>query len=543
MSSWGPGTPDFSLSGQGAADEDPGEEEGQSPSDDEGSTESESGASESPQSDLFDYERGTAQDAIRPGEYAFLPVFGFNESNIAARKYTKKNNLEDDGTTINLNNEPLEIGGKELTWWEDDSIMPKHPFMLVNPLGFASVDPDVHNFRDVFRCSKGEQFVFSDSGGYQIMSMPKAEVVDDLDEHRFKEYRVFPERLVEWQTENADAGATIDFPPYNISGDSSFPDSTKYDEDWRDFFKMRRAESMEMTHRMAKRLAELREEDRWGAEDYIFSPVIHGKPHPDDTHQLVRSWHETQAEAAEKGGVDPRGWVLKPEPSHNFGQIAMFLGYAAEHLQDAEFIHVLMVGGILQKTLLMYYAMLTGQFVTSDASSYAAGGMRRQFDLPGTATRRSVIISSRDEDDENAAKNPNELERYPCRCIVCDTVEKELGFDFVREGSGSARSVTMNLHNLHQALNIERTLDALLREQDIEIAETDGKPSNAEFWRLLNTIGQEKRVADLYRAMDYVRLSVERGLSTAERQYRIYWERDQGVSISRAGNPASETSF
>lgn len=101
----------------------------------------------------------------------------------------------------------------------------------------------------------------------------------------------------------------------------------------------------------------------------------------------------------------------------------------------------------------------------------------------------------------------------------------------------------MNLHNLHQALNIERTLDALLREQDIEIVETDGKPSNAEFWRLLNTIGQEKRVADLYRAMDYVRLSVEKGLSTAERQYRIYWERDQGVSISRAGNPASETSF
>jgi hypothetical protein len=550
MADWGPGSAESPESALTGGESDFGGEAGQSPSEDQQSSHERVTGSHEPTDGLYDFDRedltdGSVQEVVRAyaGEYGFLPVFGFNESNIAARLYNRANGLEDDETTINPTDEPLTIGGKQLTWWEDDSIMAKHPFMLVNPLGFASVDPEVHNFREVFRTRKGEHFVFADSGGYQVMSMDEADVVDDPGENNFKDYRVNPERLVEWQTKNADAGATLDFPPYNISGDAAFPDSTEFDDEWKTFYQKRKARSGEMTKRMAKQLAALRASGDEDAEDYIFAPVIHGKPHPQDTQKLVRQWHREMAHAAGEPGVEPRGWVVKPEPSHNFGQIALHLGYAAEHLQDAQFIHVLMVGGILQKTLLMYYAKLSGQFVTSDASSYAAGGMRRQFDLPGTAGRRNVIISSRDDDDDNAAKDPNDLNRYPCKCMVCSTVERDLGFDFVKDGSGSARSVSMNLHNLQQSLNIERTFDALLRENDVEIVETGGDPTGAEFWRLASGVAQQPRVEDLYRAMDYIRLAVNDSLSAANRQYRVLWEKRGGRSIIPAGGPAGDADW
>jgi hypothetical protein len=547
MGEWGPGSPSEPLSLRERGSED---EQGKEPEESEESLSEQSEADERRQRELREYEErfeGTGRSMLRHGEYAFLPVFGFNESNVAARKYAIKYGFEEDGSVINVrDDEPLEIGGKELTWWEDNSIMPKHPFMLVNPLGFASVDPDVHNFRKVFRVAKGEHFVFSDSGGYQLMSMTgedgktEARIVESRDEHSFTDYNVYPERLLEWQVANADAGATIDYPPYNLSGSGSFPDKAEWGPEWLDFYDMRRDKSAGMTERMSTRLREMRDEGNDQAEDYIFMPVIHGKPDPNIPHRLIEKWHRSMDAASE---VDPNGWVLKPEPASNFGQIALHLGYANQHLQDADYIHVLMVGGLLQKTLLMYYAKKSDHFVTSDASSYAAGGKRRQFDLPKTATRRSVIISSRDDDEDNAAANPNRLDRYPCRCAVCSTVEQELGFEFVTDGSGSARSVSLNLHNLQQTLNVERTLDALLREDEVTLVETGGEPTGSEFWRYVKTLSSEKPVYDLYRAMDYVRLAVDEGLSVANDTYRIKWEKSDGKSIDRGTDSAGETNW
>lgn len=551
-SDWGPGTADLSQERREAreqAESDNDDEEGAEPSESEESPEEQSEAPEQ-KTTLGEFEAPEDQagnsvyDAMRRGEYGFLPVFGFNESNIAARKYARDRGIEDDDTVINQrDDEPLMIGGKELTWWEDESIMPKHPMMLVNPLGFASVDPDVHNFREVFRCEKGNQFVFSDSGGYQIMSMDEAEIVDSIEDHQFTDYRIYPEELLTWQTQNADAGATIDYPPYNISGDSNFPDKMEYNQEWMDFFVKRKYQSGEMTGRMAARLRELRDEGDAHAEDFIFSPVIHGKPHPDETHKLVSDWHNEMEVSANENGIEPRGWVLKPEPASNFGQIALMLGYAAEHLQDADYIHVLMVGGLLQKALLIYYAKNSDHFVTSDASSYAAGGKRRQFDLPKTATRRSVIISDRDEEDDNAAMNQNKLNRYPCRCAVCSTVENDVGFEFVSEGSGSARSVSLNLHNLHQILTVERTFDALLREEEADIVETHGDPTGCEFWRYLSSMAQDRRIEDLYKAMDYVRIAQEESLEAANDTYRIKWSKQDGSTIDFGGDGASQFEF
>ncbi len=498
--------------------------------------------------------KGTVENVFRRGEYMFLPVFGFNESNMAARKYGVAYGLEDDDTVMDVDpSEPLDVDGKEFTWWEDNSLVPKHPFLLVNPLEIASVDPDIHNFRHVFRLQKGEHFVFSDSGGYQLVTLDEADIVESADEHSFNDYQVHPETLLKWQTKNADAGSTIDFPPYiSTGGDSYFDSIDSYDQiietahgpmPWYEFFQVRADEAADMTYRMGKRLKELRDEGDEDALDYIYAPVIQGRPHPYDTHELVREWHTRMENACEMADIEPRGWVCSPKPPRDFGQLALFLGYAAEHLQDSDFLHILMVGGLLQKSLLMYYAKQVDQMVTSDASSYAAGGKRRQLDLPKTATRRAVIISSRDDGDDNAAQDPNKLDRYPCRCAVCSTIEREYGFEFITDGEGSARSSALNLHNLQQTLNIERTLDALLREKDATIVETGGEPTGCEFWRYLRTMARDKAVEDLYRSMDYVRIALEDGLEEANSTYRIRWEKSGGKSIDRGSGSGADASW
>lgn len=487
--------------------------------------------------DGAEWRDGTVMDAIDEGEYGFLPVFGFNESNIAAKKYQEEHNVDHGG--INVDDTPMEIGGKELSWWEDESIMPKHPYILVNPMGFTYVKPKFYDFRETFRFRKGDQFLFADSGGYQMMTQEEAEIVEDKDSVDFKRYKINPEALLDWQVANADAGATLDFPPYNISGDSAFPDAISDTGDWREFFARRKDKSGDMTLRMATRLSELRESGDHQANDFIFAPVIHGKPDASrKTEDLIRDWHMTMRNMAAMADIEPRGWVLKPEPASNFGQVALHLGFAAEYLEDAEYLHILMVGGLLQKTLIQYYAMHSDQFVTSDASSYAAGGKRRQFDLPKTATRRAVIISDRSEEEENAAMNPTRLDRHPCRCQVCSIVGDEVGFEFISEGSGSARSVTLNLHNLQQSLMIERTLDALLREEETQIVETGGEPKGCEFWRYVRSMGRDDRIEDLYRAMDYVRIAIEDGLDAANDVYHIKWQKSNGSTITR-GKPGS----
>lgn len=584
---WGPGSPDIDLEEREEASEAEESERDDSPDEEEESTEEELSAVEKAERDeyqtiLHEFEKsgddspewraGSVQDAMRPGEYGFLPVFGFNEANVSAKKYVEKHGLDVGRVDIDS---PTEIAGKELSWWDDDSIIPKHPMVLVNPLGFSYVDHDVYDFRETFRFRKGEHFIFSDSGGYQLMSMEDAEIVDSREEHNFDRYKVYPERLVEWQVANADAGATIDFPPYNISGDAAFPDSIEHTQEWVGFFDSRRDRSADMTMRMASHLREIRDQGDDQADDFIFTPVLHGKPNPEgETELYLRQWHESMENAANTGGIEPRGWVLKPEPAANFGQVAFHLGYAAEYLDDAQYLHVLMVGGLLQKTLIQYYAMNSDQFVTSDASSYAAGGKRRQFDLPKTATRRSVILSDRSdeehddriyfsgigearqrgydesdltiiEDKEEQEKHDakyyadiprqsiSRLDRYPCRCPACSLVERKKGIEFITEGSGSARSVTLNMHNLHQALSVERTFDALMREDDVQIVETDGEPKGNDFWRYVRSMGKEARIRDLYKAMDFIRVAQSHGFEEANSRYRILWEKTGGTTIKR----------
>ena len=471
---------------------------------------------------LFPNTRGSAEDEqpdpIAPSsylqsQYAFLPVLGFNEAQIAKKQHQGEEDVK------------TSIGGYELSWWTDGSITPKHPYLLVNAVGFTTVNPDAQDFREVLGYGE-DHFVFADSGGYQLMSRDAdAQVVRQRDDHDFQDCKIYPERLLEWQVENADAGASLDFAPYNISGDSSTPDAESFSENWRSFFYDQQHWSAKMTARMSSRLQELREQGHEDADDFLFCPVIQGKPFPedDDPHRLIRQWHTAMLTSSK---VDPDGWVLKPEPNNDPGQIAFWLGYATEELQEADYLHVLMVGSPLGKALLNYYAMLSGQFVTSDSSSYSNGGQYRAYRLIGTAGRQNITISNR---DPVSAK----MENLPCDCRVCSTLEEHEGAEFLTEGTGSDRNAVMNLHNLTVELVVGREIKNRLQDAGKDVVLGDGQQTSHEFWKYIRQVYDSETADDLARAMSYVRVAHDEGLDLANELYRIPWSSENGRTIVR----------
>lgn len=529
---------------------------------------------------------GTQEDEdippnIQRGEYAFLPVFAFSASHCLVRQYVEENDLEHVDSLCNpMPEEAHTIDGKIFSWWNDNSLTPRHPFLLINPMDFKALDVESHDLREIYNYERGDQFVYSDSGGYQIMSMESAELVN-AQNHDPKNHKVNPERLMDWEIRNADAGASLDFPPYQITTKSSELDAVQFTEEWIDHFHDRKELSADMAGRMAARLNQRRQEGSKMAENFIFAPVIQGKSHPKTDYELMHSWHQSVRDACEAEGVTPRGWTLSPKPALNIGQLAGFLGFTAEYLDDADFIHALMIGGTMRKTLLMYFAMKTDFFVTSDASSHNIGSRFRKMFLPGTAIKKRMFIptegrgseemffkskeeaanskfdidlddlerveSVSEQREENARwkveHNPHGdvLDRFPCRCRVCESIRREYGIEFITHGDTSAHSSVLDLHNLTQMIQVDAEVDAMLRNQSGQIVETDGSPSGNDFWRYMNIHGKEKRLDDLYRAMDFVRVSIDHGIDEAYRRYTIKWVQSNGECLIRGSSPATQS--
>lgn len=508
---------------------------------------------------------------IENGEYAYLPVFAFSAAQNLARRYVDRNGLEHVDSLCDLReDEPYEIDGEIVSWWNDVSLSPKHPYLLINPMDFKALDVEEHSLPQIFGYEKGEQFVYSDSGGYQLMSSNSARLVSP-DEHNPLEHQIHPESLMDWQIRNADAGASLDMPPYDVSGETPELDAVEYDEEWREHFHERKELSADLAGRMASRLAERRNEGMERADDYIYAPVIQGKFHPESDESLVWDWYESVREACEEQGVFPRGYTLSPKPAQNVGQLAGFLGFAVENMDDVEFLHALMVGGIKRKALLMYFAKKTDFFVTSDSSSHNIGARYHKMFLPGIGRRRQYYvdgkhgktsreivfeserealnrgfdpaeisrIESRERQREMGGRWKTEIEedglvdQLPCRCRVCDAVERTYGMEFITEGDSSIHGALLNLHNLIRDFQIDRAVESLIRGEQEPIVRTDGDPSG-RFWNDMGAYLPESSIDDLYLAMDFVRVCVDEGLSEAFRRYSIEWTQTDGRSLTRA---------
>lgn len=462
---------------------------------------------------------------IRSGEYDYLPVFGFNINHVCTVPYR-------DADADDYEFDSIFIGDKLLSWWEADSITPRHPYLLLNPIDSTkntNHTADGVPYREIFRLPKGEQLSFSDSGGFQMVSREEAGRVDTAEEHDWQNAVLHPETVLDWQIDNADAGPILDHPPYVTAGESSiFSAEDDNLAQWIDdpylTYLHRTAENAQTMH---NHLESRRDQGEMRAEDYKMFGVIQGHTFnpdaiPDDeTPRCLEEddyekdeerphWYMLERWHGEIEGVrDWSGWALSPTPCTSPGQIALHLSYAHNNCEDAEWFHVLQVGSAINIAVIQFYAMLSDRFVTSDASSHNRGSKYRQFMLP-PGFGSSVKITDR-EDKYNL---------HPCNCKVCKTVEEEHGFEYIGDGADSKRNATMNLHNLTMQLLSQRILDSLMRAEAEDVLaglklneEGDEiKKIYSSFWKQLEDVTTKSKIKQVYSAMSYIYCSMENGM-------------------------------
>lgn len=471
----------------------------------------------------------TTDHLIQEGEYRYLPVFGFNINHVCTVPYR-----DADANDYEFNS--IFIGDKVLSWWEDDSLTPKHPYLLLNPIDSTkntNHTADGVPYREIFRLPKSNQIAFCDSGGFQMVSRPEAGRADSAEDHDWQNAVLHPATVLDWQIDNADGGPILDHPPYGTAGESSIfaADDDNLAQWLDDPFLTYAEKTTENAQAMQDHLQKRRDDpDDVRANDYRMFGVIQGHTYEEsliDDHArkdcrtlqedkyaddekrphwyMLERWHEM----VESTG-DYKNWALSPTPCTSPGQIAMHLAYAHNRCEDAEWFHVLQVGSSVNIALIQYYAMIADdKFVTSDASSHNRGSKYRQFMMP-PGFGKSVTISDRDD----------YFERHPCNCQACKTVEDEHGFEYIGDDADSKRNATINMHNLTMQLQSQRILDALMRaEQEDIIAgirlSTDGQEIKryfSPFWKQLRDVTTQAKIKAVYAGMLYLYASVENGL-------------------------------
>lgn len=454
------------------------------------------------------------QYLAKPGQYTYTPVLGF--SSIHGLK--------------NLNNPTKEnICGQRATWWDDHSILdPNHQYVFINPTTtgtqFSNEGTEVRD-----RITQDtDAYIMCDSGGFQVMTNEDAYVADHADETDWRNAQIHPETLAEFQVANSDAGIVFDFPPYppDAKGGRYYGEDSW--QDWKDdVFREWLSISEDNTERMF---------DVWDDmgidSEHPFERigVVQGQPAKEGrVDSLLREWHQG---AESVGEYD--AWALSPKPASSAGQVALHLGHAANSLQDVDHIHVLMVGGALNKILCSYYALKTGQWVTSDSSNHTIGARYRRYAVPRTGSyTRSLTMTEREvEDREEAVQEATRFDMMPCRCSVCSTIEEEHGIEFFTEENEEQDATiaykAMVLHNIHVDLERERYFQALLRAHygdglltEPTITNSGVKSGGNEFWRSLNSQIRESKVVDLYHGMRFIEECVENGMEEADSKYKI----------------------
>lgn len=398
--------------------------------------------------------------------------------------------------------EYVTIGDKQMTWWEENSIIPCYPYVFINPVNEQTVDPDEYSFRRSFRFDD-DTFVICDSGGYQIMT-GSGDMAPTREDHEFSSGSVHPLELVEWQVRNADAGIVLDFPPYGeeVGRDQYHKWRSVVYEPYMD-------QSVQNAKVMSERLAQMRRDGDDKAQEFNLLGVIQGDRCTEEASpwHLVEEYHSAMEQALP--AVD--GWALSAKPSGDLLDHATHLTYAATELQEYEHIHVLQVSGSKHRAVLDYFARLTGFFVTSDASSHLRGVRYGKMEVP----------SAVGTDLDVGTKSDFDFGQYPCSCPVCRAAREKVGDDYLTADSELSGHL-LNLHNLYQALQFHSTSSALLEAcmeddstdllGDLSVADEsiDIKNSN-RFWQWLSRRYSDNTVAKIWQAMAAIREAVDNG--------------------------------
>lgn len=442
---------------------------------------------------------GSFRNLVKKGETVYLPVVD------PAMLVPRIQELEGRGSA--------KVGGKRIGWWQDDAMLTKHPYMLANPTMMASKKHDsIENFRDTFLFPRGESFILMDSGGLQISLFDNADLVWDEELHSFKEGRLHPGRVVDWQARYGDVGAIIDFGTW-VRGEKRFTQT--YDEWYEEKYEPN-LELTKKTSRMAQEYAEDLD------TDFELLGVLHGRPAPsrEEPFESYRRWITETTEYD-----DFYGWAFGSS-ADNIAQLAMSM-MLTDEMKNPEYMHMFGKSMIEATAMSNYMAKITDTFITMDSTKHTVGSRFRQFKMP--YIQDDMILSTLEGDTQDESIN---IDRMPCRCEACSCVAREEGHTFLTEGSGVRRSMSMQLHNLamilqeHQAvvgIMNHYSMDEIFEGIEIEGAGSDLRVTKSpnKFWTVIRKLKGDVSAIQLYYTLELIRECHETSVEEAMRKYQI----------------------
>lgn len=454
-------------------------------------------------SDLVDQEvdpkDGSADDFLTPGEAVYTPALSVTMSNFFAKDYSD-----------------IELGDYRLTWWEDDSILPKHPFMLINPVAWAmgsvGVVDDVTEKLGVDPAE--DQYVFVDSGGFQIKSFDEAMMTSSRDLHDFSELKIHPEKLLEWQVTNGTAGAVLDIPPFTADkGETTIEGVSQdsYSEWYEEAFVPSKEESFSIARQMSEHKKDI------GADDFSLFGVVHGVPKrdPEEPHESWLQWYEMLQEA---GDFDGMAFGIT---NMQVGKTALLLSFAANYVEE-DHLHLLGTSSLLDRVLADFFLVCNPEFsVTMDSTGFTVGGKYRQM-LNPVMPGREFIVSQRETELE-----PIQTDFYPCRCVVCSRVAESQGKpNWYLSGEETEISTAMNMHNLNMLLQYHQTMAAFVQSHGKKLVDEydpqDGVKNGNQFWKMFGQVFAKENVDQIYEAFRFIKLASEHDLTRATDEFDVY---------------------
>lgn len=456
-----------------------------------------------------------------PGDTAYVPVAD------SMLPYLEKRRRENRGFTIN---------DKDLLWWKDDTFIPKHPFILLNPTNLSPRNYHYHAgiVRDWMGLDWGDVFVFADSGGFQVVREGRFEVTDDLNKHDWKNF-VHPHRVVEWQMANADAGTILDIPVYRTTLDHKGFGT----DDWQEWYDGLYQESKELTVRNAERAVERYEELDFDRFDLL--PVLHGMPRQDGDGSVLEAYQDW-FEALD-GMRDWNGWSLSVRSYDNPGQNTILACFAIENIQDCDYLHLLGLGSAWARVVAKFLAKITDTFVTMDGTGFKIASIYSTMYLP-TTYMKSVRMTERDQSEEDVRYEVLEPEAMPCGCSVCRQVERHMGAKEMFEKPGTERMVIMDQHNLNHLLRRFYLMDSFIEARgadlldEAELVERDDGAvpvkvkAHSDFWRILSDWFSMSRVVEIYYCMDLMVQTEKHGFEEAFEDYGVRTPFNKGLPAS-----------
>lgn len=446
-----------------------------------------------------DEKGGDMDQFLKPGEAKYVPALSVTMSNFFAKDYSD-----------------IEFGDHRLTWWEENSILPQYPYMLINPVAWAMGSVGVvDDVTEKLRVNPSDdQYVFVDSGGFQIKSFDEAMMTRSRDMHDFSELRVHPEKLLEWQVQNGTAGAVLDIPPFTADKSETTIEAVSedsYDEWYDDAFVAGLEESKEIASMMQSHREDL------GADDYNMFAVVHGIPkaNSETPHESWLEWYDGLKESGDYDGV---AFGIS---NTQFGKTAMLLSFAGEFV-DEDHLHLLGTSSLMTRVLADFFLLFNPEMsVTMDSTGFTVGGKYRQM-LNPLMPGREFICSQRETEIE-----PIQTEFYPCRCCVCSRVKELKGRpNWYLSGESTEISTAMNMHNLNMLIQYHETIAAFVQSHGKKLVDEysleDGVQGGNQFWKLMLQIFSKQNVDQIYEAFEFIKMSQENSINDAMSEFNVY---------------------